>query len=150
MFREPWFSIIEVHEHRGRSMADIAAEIVKAHGADLKKVRAGAYDAVSRQAREACFLAIRAERPDLHSGIVGKFFNRDPTKVRLVWHRGTVNSRPRVRQKAWDEETRERIAEALRGGASYTDLAGMVGLPYNVTVSRVFRDPVLKAARAAA
>lgn len=83
MFREPWFSILEVYEHRGRSMADIVKDVSDATGVSLARMRSWEHKA--RPARLQAMLAVRNERPDISSGQVGRFFHRDPSIIRKYW-----------------------------------------------------------------
>lgn len=83
MFREPWFSILEVYEPRGRSMADIVKEVVEQTGVSLERMRSWEHKA--RPARLTAITAIRGERPDLTSGQVAAFFRRDTSLVRKYW-----------------------------------------------------------------
>lgn len=83
MFREPWFSIIDVYEPRGRSMADIVKEVVDQTGVSLERMRSWSHKA--RAARVAAIKAVRSERPDLTSGQMAVFFRRDASTVRYYW-----------------------------------------------------------------
>lgn len=82
MFREPWFEILEVCDTRGRSMPDIAAECIRRHHVSLKEMRGPGQSGYVAKARRATLAAIVGERPDLSSGQIGHFLNRDPSTIR--------------------------------------------------------------------
>jgi hypothetical protein len=85
MYRKPWFQILEVIEPRGRSMADIVNEVVKRRKVSLREVLGARQHEYLLEARREIYEAIRAERPDLSSNQVGKFMNRDGSRIRHFW-----------------------------------------------------------------
>jgi hypothetical protein len=85
MYREPWFRIIEVHEERGRSMADIVGDVCRQTNVPLAKMKEHARNELISAAKSEAMFAIRRERPDLTSGTVAKFFNCESSSVRRRW-----------------------------------------------------------------
>lgn len=83
--RKPWFSIIEVTESHGRSMADIAADVIKARMSSLQAVRGERRDRFIVSVRHEIIARLRAERADLPSHYVARFLKRDPSTIRHYW-----------------------------------------------------------------
>lgn len=91
MWREPWFSIIDVTEAHGRSIADIAAEVATECGIDLRVIRSPLMIGHILAARDKAIARIRQERPDLKSAHVAAYFHRDPSAIRHSWLRNGVH-----------------------------------------------------------
>lgn len=85
--KAPWFSIIDVTERRGRSMADIVADVAAEYGVKVAVMRSPLLLDHIVAARDAALARIRQERPDLGSARVAEFFNRDPSSIRYSWRR---------------------------------------------------------------
>jgi chromosomal replication initiation ATPase DnaA len=112
MFREPWFSIIEVHEPTGRSMADIAAEVAAEHGVEVSRLRGPEQTYNVNAARHAAIRRVSQERPNLSSGQIARFFCRDGSTIRHVIA-GQTHPRPLSMTK---NAVRKRRLEAARKG----------------------------------
>lgn len=82
MFREPWFRILDVVDPRGRSIAEISAEAAREMNVPLDVLRGTLYRHRLHQKRLAVYSRIKAERPDVPSSQIGRYFNRDPSSVR--------------------------------------------------------------------
>jgi chromosomal replication initiation ATPase DnaA len=113
MFREPWFSIIEVHESTGRSMADIAAEVAAEHGVEVAALRGSSQANEITWVRRAAFRRIHQERPDLSSGQIARYFHREGSSVRHAILCGERIPRPLSMTK---NAVRKRRLEAARKG----------------------------------
>lgn len=85
--REPWFRILDVTEDRGRSIADIAAEVALESGVNLRVMRSPLMLDHILAARDKALARIKQERPDLTSSQVGAYFRRDPSVVRHHWRK---------------------------------------------------------------
>lgn len=85
--KAPWFSIVDVIEPRGRSIADIVAEVAEKTGVKVGAIRSPLVINRVVAARDAALARIREERPDLGSARVAEFFNRDPSSIRYSWRR---------------------------------------------------------------
>lgn len=85
MFPKPWFSILEVHDIRGRSMADIAAEVCAENGLSLADLRSVRQRGTFVAARKEFYRRIARERPDISSTQAGAFLHRDGSSARHVW-----------------------------------------------------------------
>ena len=83
--KRPWFHIIDVIEPRGRSMEDIAAEVARERGVTVVAMRSPRFTIPVFEARCEAMTRISAERPDLVSEQVGRYFNRDGSIVRRIW-----------------------------------------------------------------
>lgn len=81
-FRKPFFEIIEVIEPRGRSMADIVKEVAARRKVSVREMRSGCFYRYITQARQEAYRAIRSERPDITSGQIAIFFNREGSTIR--------------------------------------------------------------------
>lgn len=92
MIKKPWFSIIDVTEKRGRSMADIAAEVAREHRVSLTELRGERHLKYVCAARMEAMVKVRAERPDLSSAQVAAYFNRDPSTVRHTWRKAEAQA----------------------------------------------------------
>jgi hypothetical protein len=90
--RDPWFSIIDVTEGRGRSIADIAAEVARECRVDLRVMRSALMLTHVLAARDKALARIRQERPDLSSRHVAEYFRRDSSSIRHSWRRTGVHS----------------------------------------------------------
>ena len=88
---KPWFSIIDVVEARGRSIADIAAEVAHECKVDLRIMRSAVVLTHVLAARDKALARIRQERPDLSSRHVAAYFHRDPSSIRHSWRRNGVH-----------------------------------------------------------
>lgn len=84
-FRQPWFRIISVREKSGRSMADIAKDILQQHCVNLATVRGPRGNRRVVEARRAVITKIYEERPDLSSNQVAAFLGCDGSSVRHLW-----------------------------------------------------------------
>jgi chromosomal replication initiation ATPase DnaA len=82
--RKPWFSIIEVIERSGRSLADIVGEVAREHEVSLVDLRGNRQPARLRVVRKEVVRRVWSERPDLSSSQIGKFLNRDPSAIRKL------------------------------------------------------------------
>lgn len=89
--RAPWFSIIDVIETRGRSIADISAEVANECGVDLRVMRSALVLDHIVAARDKALARIRRERPDVSSGTVAAYFNREPSTIRHSWRKSGVH-----------------------------------------------------------
>lgn len=87
MYREPFFEILDVTELRGRSMADIAAEVLKGRKADMKEVRSDRRDRRIAAVRKEIVRRFKVERCDLSSEQVARFLKLDPTTIRHHWRK---------------------------------------------------------------
>lgn len=85
MFRDPWFHILAVYEPRGRSMADIVAEVAYERKISVRDLRSPSQRHQVIAARWEAFRRIRQERPDLSSTVIAGFFRCEPSTVRRVW-----------------------------------------------------------------
>lgn len=85
VMRPPWFSIIEVIEPRGRSMHDIASGIAARHCISMALLRGQRRSTTLFAVRKKIYQQIKIERPDLSSGAVARFMNRDGSSVRHAW-----------------------------------------------------------------
>lgn len=90
MFREPWFQILDVVDPRGRSIAEISAEAAAEMKVPLEVLRGRLCRHSLYQKRQAIYLRIKAERPDIPSGKIGKYFNRDASTIRQALIRGVA------------------------------------------------------------
>lgn len=88
--RDPFFRILDVTEARGRSIADIAAEVAGRRQVSLNRLRGRQQDEWARKARHEAILQIKAERPDLSSAVVSQFFGREASVIRRLWRNGAV------------------------------------------------------------
>jgi hypothetical protein len=146
MFREPWFSIIEVHEPSGRSMADIAAEVAAEHGVEVSDLRGTSRRHKITSVRHDAFLRICRERPELSSAQIARYFHREGSTLRHVIRNAGDDGIPR-RQKTtriWTDAERERIASLLRCGVTKREIAAMFGIVPNAARQRIERDEALK------
>jgi chromosomal replication initiation ATPase DnaA len=80
--RKPWFSIIEVIERSGRSLADIVGEVAREHEVSLDDLRSNRQPPVLRAVRREVVKRVWRERPDLSSTQIGRFLNRDASSIR--------------------------------------------------------------------
>lgn len=85
--REPWFRIVEVVEANGRSIADIARDVADEHGVSLADIRGSRRTREILRARHQAMMQCRYQRPDLSSGQVAQYFQRDASTVRHLWAR---------------------------------------------------------------
>lgn len=90
MFREPFFRIIDVHEAKGRSVADIVAEVATERGINIRVLRSPLQLGHIASARHEAIARIKAERPDLSSAQVAAYFNRNASTIRHSWLRQRV------------------------------------------------------------
>jgi chromosomal replication initiation ATPase DnaA len=88
--REPWFSIIDVTECRGRSIADIARDIIERRKVSLDAVRGQRRDKTIVTVRHEIIDQVRRERIDLTSGHLARFLNRDPATIRHYWRKAAA------------------------------------------------------------
>ena len=85
--RDPWFSIVDVIEERGRSIADIAAEVARECGVNLNVMRSPLMLKHVVAARDAALAHILQERPDAPSSYVAAYFNREASTIRHAWRK---------------------------------------------------------------
>lgn len=83
--RDPFFSIIDVTESRGRSMADIARDIIERRKVSLQAVRGERRDKFIVSVRREIIGRFRQERSDLSPNSVARFLNRDQATIRHHW-----------------------------------------------------------------
>lgn len=83
--RNPWFTIIEIIEPRGRPIAEIAAEVARTRGVSLAEMRGARLSRNIAQARREALARIRIERPDVQSHIVARYFHREGSTIRHAW-----------------------------------------------------------------
>lgn len=89
--RKPWFQILDVCDARGgRSIADIAREVLAGSGVSLAEVRGPLMNAAFVQARQKIVHRVRRERPDLHSRHIAEFLNRDGSTIRHHWRQAAA------------------------------------------------------------
>lgn len=83
--RRCFFEILDVVEHHGRPIAEIAAEVARERGISLAEMRGqrGTKELIS--ARWEAMKRIRAERPDLNSACIARYFHRDGSTIRHAW-----------------------------------------------------------------
>lgn len=85
MLKEPFFEILDVSDHHGRSMADIAAEVIREKWVSLETVRGERRDRFITSVRRLIISRFKAERADLSSEQIGRFLKMDPSTVRYHW-----------------------------------------------------------------
>jgi hypothetical protein len=141
MFREPWFSIVNVYEKRGRSIGDIAAEVAGELGLSLIDMRGLSRSDELVEARAVAYLRIQKERPDVSSGQIGRYFGRDASVIRRAWRHAES---PWQRTRAWTNDERSQVATALRCGIKHGDFEKMFGVPWDAARKRIGRDKELR------
>lgn len=82
MFREPWFCILDVVDPRGRSIAEISAEAAREMKVPLEVLRGTLYSQRLHQKRLVVYSRIKAERPDVRSDQIARYFNREASTIR--------------------------------------------------------------------
>lgn len=87
MLKKPWFSIIEVTEMRGRSIADIAAEVARERGVSLTEMLSERRIKYVCEARSAAIKRVAEVRRDVTAAQIARYFNRDPSTIRKNWRR---------------------------------------------------------------
>lgn len=85
---KPWFEIIDVADLRGRSLGDIAAQVLKPLRIELVEFRGSRQTQKLVKARRDFIELATQERPDLSSQQIGTFMRRDPSCVRRYWRLG--------------------------------------------------------------
>lgn len=87
MYREPFFEIIDVVEPRGRSMGDIAADVLKGRRVGINEVRSDRRDRFIVNIRKEIISRFMRERRDLSSGQMAIFLNMDASTIRHHWRK---------------------------------------------------------------
>lgn len=86
-FKKPWFEIIDVCDIRGRSLADIAADVCEQHRMPLRELKSSRRYRELILARRDFYATVKRERPDLTSRLVSEFLGQDPSTVRYAWRK---------------------------------------------------------------
>jgi len=82
--KQPWFCIIECDR---RSMTEIVSEIAGRYHVRVADIIGHRRTPVLGMARQEAYDVIRVERPDLTSGQVARFLNRESSTIRHAWRK---------------------------------------------------------------
>lgn len=85
MFRDPWFSIIDVTETHGLSLADIVKQEAERASVRIEDVRGPRTSHRLAAVRRAIYRRAKRERPDLTSSQVGNYMRKNSSTIRHAW-----------------------------------------------------------------